>query len=398
MKKTQNSSDWFNQIILDNVPVSVITIDKKGFITSVNKYFEDFSRIKDWHKHNIFNDKFFLEDHLAEDYRELLTSGKVVKRENFFEKDSEGVGEDRYFSITAVPFRDEHGNIEGAVSMAADNTEAVVNKNKLLELNNSLEEKVKERTKDLHRLNDELNKTLELKSVFMADVSHEFRTSLAIMQCSLDLLNKFCGHEKDGLELFENIGMEIKRVSMMLTDLSLLTKTDSPNLKVRFQKFDLNKSIATICQELKVVASVKFIKIEHENSEKPVEMVGNKEDVEKLILNLVRNAINYNKDSGWIKVWAEKVKEGVYLKVEDSGIGIPDSEFENIFERFYRVDKARTRNPHDSGLGLAICKHVAEMHGGHISVASKLGKGSLFTVYFPHSSLKSKTKFGKIDK
>ena len=388
MKKNSD----FNKIVLDNIPVSVITIDKKGYITSVNKYFEKYSRIKDFHNHNIFKDKFFLEDHLADDYRKMLVDGNVVRRDNFYEKDSDGVGKDKYFRIIAVPFRDETGEIVGAVSLASDNTNAVVAKNKLLELNAVLEDKVKERTENLDRANKDLNKVLELKSIFMADVSHEFRTSLTIIQCSLELLNKSCEVEKEESELFQNITTEIARISTMLSSLSLLTKTDSQNLRLPFKKIDLNKAISLICKELRVVADEKGVKIEHKDESSVVEIMGVKEDIEKLLLNLIRNAISYNKQNGWIKVWTEKVKDGVYLKVEDGGIGISETEFSNIFERFYRVDKSRMRNKADSGLGLAICKHVAEIHGGHISVSSKLGQGSLFTVYLPYNHQKQLTK------
>lgn len=384
----QSVSDRFNKIILDNVPVSVITLDKEGYITSVNKYFKEFSRIKNWRHHNIFSDEFFLKDHLVDDYKELLTKGKIVKRDNFYEKDSQGKGKDRYFRISAVPFRDEAGNIDGAISMASDNTESVVSKNKLVELNNNLEMRVKERTKELDMTNEKLNKTLELKSIFMADVSHEFRTSLTVMQCSLELLCKFCNVRKEDSELFQNVITEIKRMSTTLTNLTLLTKSDSPNLKLYFKKVDLNKLIAAICKELKVVADLKNLKIEHKNSGTPVEIMGSEDDLEKLLLNLIRNAIDYNKDSGWINVWTEETKDGIYLKVEDGGIGIPENELLNIFERFYRVDKARTRNHHDSGLGLSICKRVAEMHGGNISVSSKIGEGSIFSVYLPHGAKK----------
>ncbi|HAO64614.1 TPA: PAS domain-containing sensor histidine kinase, partial [Candidatus Taylorbacteria bacterium] len=118
------------------------------------------------------------------------------------------------------------------------------------------------------------------------------------------------------------------------------------------------------------------------------EMTGNKEDIEKMLLNLVRNAITYNKSNGWINVWTEESKDGLNLKVQDSGIGIPKDQFSNIFERFSRIDKSRSRNKYDSGLGLSICKYVAESHGGNISVESKIGVGSTFTVYLPLDSRK----------
>lgn len=388
IKKVHESSvsDRFNKIILDNVPVSIITIDKKGYITSANKYFKNFSSsINDYHN-NIFAGSFFIRENLVEDYKKLLTTGGVFRRDNCHEVNSKG--EDKYFRIIAVPFRNKKGEIEGVISLASDNTEAVTFRNKLLELNSGMEKEIKERTKDLDEANKELGKTVELKSIFMADVSHEFRTSLTIMQCSLELLYRSCEAKKENSELFQNVNTEIKRVSTMLTNLALLNETDSPKLKSYFQKLNLNKLISSICNELKVVADDKNVKIEHKNSDSIIEIIGNKQDLEKMLLNLLRNAINYNKDNGWIKVSVKENKDGVYLNVEDSGVGIPKEEFSNIFERFYRVDRARTRNNSESGLGLAICKHVAEMHGGNISVSSKLGQGSVFTVYLPYDPKK----------
>ena len=379
-------ADKFQKIILDNVPVSIITIDKDGYITSVNKYFKNFSNTKDYHNHNIFTDEFFIRENLVNDYKKLLIEGGILRRNHCHEINR--FGEDRYMRIIAVPFRNKKGKIEGIVSLASDNTEATIYKEKLEKLNKELEKRVEKRTGELDKANKELVRALELKSIFMADVSHEFRTALTIIQCSIELLSKSCNTSKGDLELFRNVITEVERVSSMLTSLSLLTKTDSPNLKSHFEKINLISLITSICKELKVVADGRKVTIKFQDPKTPVEIMGSKEDLQKLISNLIRNAIKYNRENGWIKVWMEKSKDGVYLKVADSGIGIPESEFSNIFERFYRVDKARTRGHHDSGLGLAICKKVAEMHGGNISVVSKVEHGSTFTVYLPSNIIK----------
>ncbi len=378
-------SDKFNQIVLDNIPISLITINDGGYITSVNKYFENNSRIKDYHNHNIYKDKFFFEDNLADDYKKMLSGEKkIVRREHFYEKDSQGVGEDRYFKIIAVPYKDKDGHIEGAISMALDNTDAVISKNKLVELNKILEERVEQRTEELHNVNKELNKTLELKSIFMADVSHEFRTALTIMQCSLELIAKSEELKDDNLDLFRNISTEIKRVSGMLTDLALLAKPHSNiTARLRFEKIDLNSLIANVCEKLRVVAAEKNITIEHKYAGKPAKIMGNIEDLEKLLTNLVRNAIKYNKENGWIKVWVAKAEDAFCLNVEDGGFGISELDLPHIFERFYRADKSRNRKEGGSGLGLAICKHIAEEHGGYIGVSSKPKVGTLFVVHLP---------------
>ncbi|MFA5942564.1 MAG: PAS domain-containing sensor histidine kinase [Candidatus Paceibacterota bacterium] len=383
-KESSRQVDDLNKIILDNVPVSVITIDKEGNITSANKYFKNFSEGKT-HKHtNIFSSEFFVRENLVDDYRRLLSHGTVVRRDDCHEINSKG--EDKYLNIIAVPFKNEKGEIEGAISLASDNTEAAMAKKELVELNGQLEKRVEQRTKELSRANEELSRVLELKSIFTSDVSHEIRTSLTIMRCSLDLLSRTYCTAQENAPLIANITAEIKRSSDMLSDLGLLTKSHGSELKLKREKMNLTSFLASICNQLEVIAHEKKVTITCSGNASPVEILADREGIEKVLLNLIRNAIKYNRDGGWVKAWVEAREEGAYLKVEDNGIGIPEKEIPHIFERFYRVDKARTRNGNgeDSGLGLAICKHVAEAHGGMIEVASTLGEGSLFTVFLPY--------------
>ncbi len=371
--------DKIDKIILDNIPISVITIDKKGFITSANNYYKKISRIRDYKKHNVFKGEFFKNENLVKEYKKILKNGGVFRKDNCH--DINNKGEEIYLDILAVPFRNTKGKIEGVISMASDNTKAITFRNKLAELNESMEADIRERTKELDNANKELIRISKLKSVFIEDVSHEFRTSLAIMHGSLDLMNR---SEKVDFELSKNIDSEIHRMITMLTDLTFLTSNDVPVTHSVFKKIDFDELIASVCKGLKAVSENRKIKIEHIVNKSKVKILGNEDELKTLILNLVRNAISYNKNNGWIKVWTEKTKEGVIFHVQDSGIGIPKKEFANIFERFYRIDKARTRNLGDSGLGLAICKNIVETHHGKISVSSKVGEGSTFTVFLPY--------------
>ncbi|KKR20812.1 MAG: Two-component hybrid sensor and regulator [Parcubacteria group bacterium GW2011_GWE2_39_37] len=371
----------FNNIILDNVPVSIITLDKEGYVTSANKYYNNFSNSKkDYRKHSIFTGSFFNREKLVDDYKKLLANGTIVRRDNCYERNS--AGEDKYFKIIAVPFLDNKGNIEGAISMAIDNTEAVLAKNKLLELNNELEKKVTKRTAELNAVNMELNKVLELKSIFMADVSHELRTSLTIIQGNLELMfiNKDC--KSENLESHQQILSEVKRMSAMLTDLATITNSED-NQRLNYKKINLDELISLVCKSLKVIADTKNIKIEFKKDIIGTEMMADESKLEKLFSNLIRNAIRYNKNNGWIRIWKEITETEIKIMVEDNGVGISQEHLPNIFERFYRVDRARTRNDGGSGLGLAICQWVANGHGGKIEVESALGKGSLFTVNLP---------------
>lgn len=372
----------FSTIILDNVPVSIITIDNRGYITSANRYFKNFSRGGSAKNVNVFSDDFFVRENLAERYRKLLSRGVMFKRDDCYQLNSKG--EDKYLNIIAVPFRNRKGEIQGAVSLASDNTDAVKYRNELLQLNISLEERVRQRTEELNKVNQELAKVLELKSVFIADTTHEFRTSLTIMELSLDLLGSACGQNAEDRTLYENVMTEIRRTKNMLVDLALLSTSASSEMALTFEKIDVHALINSVCKGLAVVADTKGVRIEYERNPTRVEIMANQAYLEKLLLNVVRNAIKYNKKGGSVHVSVEVGITGVYLKVADTGIGISEKDIPYIFERFYRVDKTRTGVGEDSGLGLAICKHVAEAHGGSISVISKLRKGSEFRVYLPY--------------
>lgn len=374
----------FNKRIMDNIPVSIITIDKAGFMTSANKYYKNLSK-HDFHENNnIFTGNFFIRENLVKDYKKLLTDGTIVKKDYCYEVNYNG--EEKYLKIIAVPLLDDDGNIEGALSMALDNTESVLYRKKLQLLNSELEKKVADRTMQLNAVNDELARVLELKSMFIADVSHEMRTSLAIMQGNMELMSKGLIEKNEKEDSFAQVFEEIKRVSTMLSDMTLLSESKSSIQNFEFEKCDINQLISAVCKSLKIIANQNNVKIKHRNSGVKIEIIAEKSQLEKLLTNLIRNAIRYNKENGSIEVLAKVTKEDVLLLVKDTGIGIDKDHLQNVFERFYRVDKARSRNEGGSGLGLAICKWVAEIHGGEINVESKIGEGSIFTVRLPINS------------
>lgn len=148
--------DEYNRKILDNVPSSVITIDKNGFITSANKYYLNFAKNKDYRNHNVFESEFFKRENLVKHYRKLLTEGVSFRRESCYEIN--GKGEAKYLRIIAVPLRDKNGKIEGALSIASDNTESFLFKKRLEELNKSLKVKVQKRTSELEKANRKLER------------------------------------------------------------------------------------------------------------------------------------------------------------------------------------------------------------------------------------------------
>jgi signal transduction histidine kinase len=370
----------FNKLVLDNAPVSVITINKDGDITSANKYFGNFSDVGE--RKNIFKGSFFNREGLIDDYKKLLLDGTIVRREACYEKNSEG--QDKYLKILAVPFRDKNGNIEGAISMALDATETVRAKNNLIELNKNLEKIVEDSTKELNKANSRLNEILTAKSTFMADVSHELRNPLAVVQLELEMMGQSAsGNDNELKESIEQVLIEVKKMSNMMTDLSILANTDSVSQALKNEEIDFNEFIQTVIKAIQVRADIKKIKIGYKNNSEKISLIADSRMMEKMISNLLRNAIKYNKEDGWINIEAKQTENEIILTVEDSGMGIPAESLPHIFKRFYRAENARAEGKVGSGLGLAICKLVVELHGGEISVESDLGKGTKFTVSLP---------------
>lgn len=371
-----------NKRIMDNVPVSIITLDKEGNIISANKYFRNLSKHGEYKEKNVFTENFFKRENLINDYRKLLSDGTEVKRDHCFERNVNG--EDKYLKIMAVPLLDKEGNIDGAISMALDNTESVQLTKKLQLLNEELEKKVLKRTAQLDEANKELAKALELKAMFVGDVSHEMRTSLAIVQGTAELISRNLLKEEEKDDAYGQIFNEINRMSGMLSDMTLLSESETSKMRLDLRKTDLDQLISKTCLSLKNIAKDKKVEILHKKNRASLNVIVDVVQIEKLVVNLISNAIRYNKKNGQVEVWVENGKNEFKINVKDTGIGIPHKYQQDIFERFYRVDKARSRKDGGSGLGLAICKWVAEIHGGSISLESAVGEGSLFSVSLPY--------------
>lgn len=252
------------------------------------------------------------------------------------------------------------------------------------DLNKNLEEKVQSRTDELKIINQKLEKSIELKSQFIADASHELRTPLTIIKGNLDIaLWDKKVKTKELRETLKSIDEEVSRMSGILADLMILTHAGAGKLNLKKTNSILGPLLKTAAQSMEILAKEKNIKIEVSGGEK-INVTIDEDKFLKLLLNLVSNAIKYGRENGWVKLSVTNANKGIEIKVADNGVGIPENEVPFIFERFYRVDKVRTREKiGGSGLGLAICKSIAETHGGSIDVQSKLGEGSQFIIHLP---------------
>ena len=216
---------------------------------------------------------------------------------------------------------------------------------------------------------------------FVSNVSHELKTPITSMKVLADSL---LAQEDVPAELYKefmtDIAEEIDRENKIINDLLSLVKMDKKSSDVNIQETNINDLLDLIIKRLTPIASKAGIDLVLENF-KPVTAQVDETKLTLAISNLVENAIKYNTENGWVHVNADH--KYFYVKVEDSGIGIPEEAQEHIFERFYRVDKSHSREIGGTGLGLAITRSAVLMHRGAIKVYSKEGEGTTFTVRIP---------------
>ncbi len=224
----------------------------------------------------------------------------------------------------------------------------------------------------------------ETKAQLLSDAAHELRTPLAIMKSNLDLLKLQVASEVVDLpQMLKNLDGEIDYLSRIVSDISLLAETNhEARHQLNYEGIELEGFLQNVVSKFEAVAMEKSIDIVFAKSE-PVIIPADFEVLHRLFTNLISNAIRYGRTKGWVKVYLEQKGGFAEIRVADNGMGIRKRDMLRIFERFYRVDKARSRSDGGSGLGLSICKWVAEAHGGSIDVESRFGRGSTFVVRLP---------------
>jgi two-component system OmpR family sensor kinase len=212
---------------------------------------------------------------------------------------------------------------------------------------------------------------------FVADVSHELRTPLTVIQTNTDLMKRY-GMDEDSLVA---ISSESKRMTRLVGDLLLLAQADSGELPLITQNLELDTLVLEVFEQSRILseggASVVLGRFE------PVRVHADPDRLKQLLLNLTSNALKYTPSEGSVtlSVWPDGPE--AMISVADTGEGIPSEDLPHIFDRFYRVDKARARKHGGAGLGLSIAHWIVEAHGGHIAVQSVVGAGTTFTIRLP---------------
>ena len=225
----------------------------------------------------------------------------------------------------------------------------------------------------------------ESRSEFVSNVSHELKTPMTSMKVLADSLVGQKGvPEELYQEFMRDITAEIDRENRIITDLLTLVKMDKKSADLQISHMDINQLLEDILKRLRPIADKRHIDLILD-SFRPVEADVDEVKFTLAVSNLVENGIKYNVDDGWVRVTLDADHKYFYVKVADSGMGIPEESIGRIFERFYRVDKSHSKEIGGTGLGLAITRSAVTMHHGTIQVASKEGEGTTFTVRIPLS-------------
>ena len=333
-----------NQIetILLHMTDGIIAFNMSGEIILINPAAKKFLSISP--EDNTFNDIF-------KKFEIDINMEKIIYLESWTSTEKRFQVDDRYVKVFFAPFKNEEDRPDGVIAVIQDITEHV----KL----------------------DNMQKEL------VADVSHELKTPITSIMGYADTLLEG-GYDEETQQKFLNvIASESRRMARLVTDLLTLSRYDSNKKKTQKEAFDLGELVKK-CQE-KLAIEIK--KKNHTvncfvTADVPL-VYADKDDIERVVLNIMTNSIKYTKDGGEIKIYVGFVYNDAYIKIFDNGIGIPEEDLSRIFERFYRVDKARTREMGGTGLGLSIAKEILDKNGGSIDIKSKVGEGTEVVIRIP---------------
>ena len=182
-------------------------------------------------------------------------------------------------------------------------------------------------------------------------------------------------------------------MSKVLEDLFLLSKSDENQIALDCEPVDLRYLIEEVCKHIEIIASEKNIKVLIAYLEK-VQVYGDPVRLRQMIWNVVVNGIKYTRPNGEVKISVQEKEDSALIIVQDNGIGISEEDLPLVFNRFYRVDKARSRQEGGTGLGLSICKFIVDAHKGAINIESKLGEGTKFKISLPKVGVSNPQKVG----
>ena len=230
----------------------------------------------------------------------------------------------------------------------------------------------------------EQEKLDKMRKEFVANVSHELRTPLTTIKSYTEtLLDGAMDNKEYTANFLQVINSESERMTRLVKDLLQLSKLDYDKMEWNMKRLNILSIIRDCVMKMEIAAKQKNQLLSFEAQEELCEIKGDRDRIEQVIINIIGNAIKYTPENGSIKVTAEMLGNNVEIKIADNGMGIPREDLPRLFERFYRVDKARSRAMGGTGLGLSIAKNIVEAHNGTIRIESEYGKGSEVIMDFP---------------
>lgn len=276
---------------------------------------------------------------------------KIIYLENWTSTEQNVTVGDKVLTLFFAQFKDENDRPSGIMVMIQDITEHV--------------------------------KLDNMRKEFVADVSHELKTPItSIMGYSDTLLEG--EYDKETQERFlKVIANEARRMAKLVTDLLTLSRFDNNRVLQEKSKFDLGELVKQCQEKLEIQIAQKNHKVECFVTADVPPVYADREGIERVVFNILTNSIKYTPEGGNIKIYVGFVYNDAYIKVIDNGLGIPEEDLNRIFERFYRVDKARTRQMGGTGLGLSIAKEILDRNNGSINIKSEVGKGTEVVIRIP---------------
>lgn len=246
---------------------------------------------------------------------------------------------------------------------------------------NGAEDEIKDLADTFNLMIERLEVDFEKQKRFVSDASHELRTPLAVMHGHVNMLNRWGKNDPEQLDKsLKILKNETENMNRLIESLLYLARGDNDVLNIKKERFQLNMLLKEVANETLISRENVDISYECENN---LEITADYNGIKQVLRILVDNSIKFNKDNGKIILNAVKKQGGTVITVTDFGIGIPEESIPHIFDRFYRVDKSRTKTTGGTGLGLSIAKQIVEYHNGTISAESKLGEGCKISVFIP---------------
>ena len=330
------------ETILLHMTDGIIAFDMDGKVIHINPAAKELLGLND--KDNTF-EKIFKKLDID------INIEKIIYLENWTSSEQRKNVGDKFVNILFAPFQDENDRPAGVIAVIQDITEHV-------------------------RLDN-------MRKEFVADVSHELKTPITSIMGYSDTLLEGKYDEDTRVKFLSVISSEARRMARLVTDLLTLSRYDNKKASKEMTSFDLGELVKKCIEKLKFEIEKKGHNVECFVTASVPPVLADKDGIERVVLNILSNAIKYTPDNGMIKVYVGFVYNDAYIKVIDNGIGIPEEDLDRIFERFYRVDKARSRELGGTGLGLSIAKEILDKNKGSIDIKSKIRKGTEVVIRIP---------------